>query len=203
MADFRYRLLPVFANLLPADRQMQAHIDKVREPHKAKLEESLAVTDGLFGAVLFAREVGLLEGVSAPRVAGAGRAEGLTLLEQLLHRDDAEVGGLERGLKRRVDLEPDVARLRGHQIELLERGAQVRALESCGRWRNHKSHLFLRGCAQAGTTSMMSPWAVAASSVRPMRVPEEWVATRPAAAASRVEPFVMAAWASKIGRAHV
>jgi sulfur-oxidizing protein SoxB len=28
--DFRYRLLPVFANLLPADREMQAHIDRVR-----------------------------------------------------------------------------------------------------------------------------------------------------------------------------
>ncbi len=47
VSDFRYRLLPVFANLLPADREMSAHIDKVRAPYKAKLEEKLAVTEGL------------------------------------------------------------------------------------------------------------------------------------------------------------
>ncbi len=42
-----YRLLPIFANMLPADREMQAYIDKVRAPFKAKLEEPLAVTEGL------------------------------------------------------------------------------------------------------------------------------------------------------------
>lgn len=47
VADFRYRLLPVFANLLPADAQMQALIERVRAPFKAKLEEPLAVTEGL------------------------------------------------------------------------------------------------------------------------------------------------------------
>jgi sulfur-oxidizing protein SoxB len=47
VADFRYRLLPVFSNLLPADPDMQALIDRVRAPHKAKLEETLAVTEGL------------------------------------------------------------------------------------------------------------------------------------------------------------
>ena len=45
--DFKYRLLPVFANLLPADPEMQAHIDKVRAPYKAQLEEKLATTDSL------------------------------------------------------------------------------------------------------------------------------------------------------------
>lgn len=43
----QYRLLPVFSRLLPADPAMTALIDKVRAPHKAKLEEKLAVTDGL------------------------------------------------------------------------------------------------------------------------------------------------------------
>ncbi len=47
VADFRYRLLPVFSNLLPADAGMQALIDRVRAPHLAKLEEKLAVTEGL------------------------------------------------------------------------------------------------------------------------------------------------------------
>ena len=45
--DFRYRLLPVFANLLPADPAMQAHIDKVRAPYAAKLDEQLATSEGL------------------------------------------------------------------------------------------------------------------------------------------------------------
>ncbi len=47
VADFRYALLPVFANLLPADPAMQALIAKVRAPYAAKLAEPLAVTEGL------------------------------------------------------------------------------------------------------------------------------------------------------------
>ncbi len=47
VADFRYRLLPVFANQLKADPAMQALIDRVRQPFEARLAEKLAVTDGL------------------------------------------------------------------------------------------------------------------------------------------------------------
>jgi len=47
VADFRYRLLPVFANMLPPDREMQAYIDRVRAPYSARLAEKLAVTEGL------------------------------------------------------------------------------------------------------------------------------------------------------------
>ena len=47
VADFRYRLLPVFANLLAADAGMQSLIDRVRAPYAAKLAEPLAVTEGL------------------------------------------------------------------------------------------------------------------------------------------------------------
>jgi sulfur-oxidizing protein SoxB len=47
LTDFRYHLLPVFSNLLPADAQMQSFIDGVRAPYKAKLEETLAVSEGL------------------------------------------------------------------------------------------------------------------------------------------------------------
>ncbi|MES9826739.1 MAG: thiosulfohydrolase SoxB [Candidatus Thiodiazotropha sp.] len=43
--DFRYRLLPIFSNLLPADKAMQTYIDEVRAPYKDKLEEKLAVTE--------------------------------------------------------------------------------------------------------------------------------------------------------------
>ena len=42
-----YKLLPVFANYLPADKAMQALIDSIRSPFKAKLEETLATTEGL------------------------------------------------------------------------------------------------------------------------------------------------------------
>jgi sulfur-oxidizing protein SoxB len=46
VAGFNYRLLPVFANLLPADAAMNALIEKVRAPYTAKLGEKLAVTEG-------------------------------------------------------------------------------------------------------------------------------------------------------------
>lgn len=45
--DYRYRLVPVFANLLAPDSEMSTYIDKVRAPFAAKLEEPLAVTEGL------------------------------------------------------------------------------------------------------------------------------------------------------------
>ncbi|HEX6019702.1 MAG TPA: thiosulfohydrolase SoxB [Burkholderiaceae bacterium] len=47
VADFRWRLLPVFADLLPPDAAMAALIDRLRAPHAARLREELAVTDGL------------------------------------------------------------------------------------------------------------------------------------------------------------
>ncbi len=49
--DFRYRLVPVFSNLLEADAEMQAYINDVRAPYKAQLEEELAVA----GETLFRR----------------------------------------------------------------------------------------------------------------------------------------------------
>lgn len=45
MTGFRFNMLPVFSNLLPADAEMAAHIEKVRSPHKAKLDEVLATTE--------------------------------------------------------------------------------------------------------------------------------------------------------------
>lgn len=41
---FKYRLLPVFSNFLPADKKMEALIDKIRSPFESKLNEKLAVT---------------------------------------------------------------------------------------------------------------------------------------------------------------
>ena len=46
VSDFRYKLLPIFANMLPADVEMDALITKVRAPYESKLAESLAVTEG-------------------------------------------------------------------------------------------------------------------------------------------------------------
>ena len=45
--DYRYRLLPVFSDLLPADTEMQSFIDSVREPYLDKLNEPLAVAESL------------------------------------------------------------------------------------------------------------------------------------------------------------
>jgi sulfur-oxidizing protein SoxB len=47
VAEFRYRLLPVFSNLLPADPEMDALVQRVRAPYEAKLGEALATTQGL------------------------------------------------------------------------------------------------------------------------------------------------------------
>jgi len=46
VVGFNYRLLPVFSNLLPADKDMNALIAKVRAPYSAKLTEKLATTEG-------------------------------------------------------------------------------------------------------------------------------------------------------------
>ena len=43
--SYKYRLLPVFSNLLPADTKMAQYITKVRAPYEKKLNEKLAVTD--------------------------------------------------------------------------------------------------------------------------------------------------------------
>jgi len=47
VADFRYKLLPIFSNMLKADPDMAALIEKIRKPYEAKLNEQLAVSDGL------------------------------------------------------------------------------------------------------------------------------------------------------------
>ncbi|MFA7503811.1 MAG: thiosulfohydrolase SoxB [Burkholderiaceae bacterium] len=47
LADYRYRLLPVFSNLLPADPAMDALIQRVRAPWRERLDEELAVSETL------------------------------------------------------------------------------------------------------------------------------------------------------------
>jgi sulfur-oxidizing protein SoxB len=47
VSDFRYKLLPIFSNMLRADPEMQALITKLRAPFEARLAEPLAVSDGL------------------------------------------------------------------------------------------------------------------------------------------------------------
>ena len=47
LRDFRYRLLPVFSNLLQPDAEMVALIERVREPYLPQLQEELAVAEEL------------------------------------------------------------------------------------------------------------------------------------------------------------
>ena len=47
LARWRYRLLPVFSEMLPPDAAMEALITKIRAPFEARLGETLAVSDGL------------------------------------------------------------------------------------------------------------------------------------------------------------
>ncbi len=46
LRDFRYRLLPVFSNLLEADAEMTRYISDQRKPYLDKLNEKLSVADG-------------------------------------------------------------------------------------------------------------------------------------------------------------
>jgi sulfur-oxidizing protein SoxB len=47
ISDFQYRLLPVFSNLLPADKEMEALITTVRAPYEQRLNKPLAVSEDL------------------------------------------------------------------------------------------------------------------------------------------------------------
>ena len=47
VTQHRYRLLPIFSNMLKPDPAMAALIEKVRKPYAAKLSEKLAISDGL------------------------------------------------------------------------------------------------------------------------------------------------------------
>jgi sulfur-oxidizing protein SoxB len=47
LRDFRYRLLPVFSNLLAADTEMANYIDAARKPYLPRLQEELAVAEDL------------------------------------------------------------------------------------------------------------------------------------------------------------
>jgi sulfur-oxidizing protein SoxB len=47
VSDFRYKLLPVFSNLISPDPQMAALIERIRAPYVAKLSEKLATTEAL------------------------------------------------------------------------------------------------------------------------------------------------------------
>jgi len=46
VVDIKYKLLPVFANLIDPDIEMAGLIKKVRAPYESKLSEKLAITEG-------------------------------------------------------------------------------------------------------------------------------------------------------------
>jgi sulfur-oxidizing protein SoxB len=74
VTDYRYRLLPVFANLLAADREMASYIESTRAPYAQRLGERLAIPEGL----LYRR----------------GNFNGSfdqLILDALLHEQDAEI----------------------------------------------------------------------------------------------------------------
>lgn len=47
VAGFKYKLLPVFANLIEPDAEMATLIKNMRAPYEAKLAEKLAITEGM------------------------------------------------------------------------------------------------------------------------------------------------------------
>ena len=85
--DFRYKLLPVFSELLPADPEMTAYIQSVREPYEQQLNEQLAVTEdtlyrrgnfnGTFDQVICDA---LMQELNAPIAFSPGFRWGVTVL---------------------------------------------------------------------------------------------------------------------------
>ena len=47
LVDYRYRLLPVFSNLIAPDPAMTSLLDKMRKPYAQKLDQVLATTDAM------------------------------------------------------------------------------------------------------------------------------------------------------------
>lgn len=47
VVDFRYKLFPIFSNMIPADPAMSKLITKIRAPYETKLNEKLASTEAL------------------------------------------------------------------------------------------------------------------------------------------------------------
>ena len=70
LRDYRYRLLPVFSNLLPADAEMASYIESMRAPYLDRLTEELSVAEGL----LFRR--GNFNGTFDQIICDALRVEG-------------------------------------------------------------------------------------------------------------------------------
>jgi S-sulfosulfanyl-L-cysteine sulfohydrolase len=44
--DYRYSLLPIFSRLIKPDAEMAAAVDRLRQPYAARLDETLAITEG-------------------------------------------------------------------------------------------------------------------------------------------------------------
>ncbi len=87
IADYRYKLLPVFSNLLEADKGMADLITKIREPYSKELAEELAVCDdtlyrrgnfnGTFDQLICNA---LMEGLDAPLAFSPGFRWGTSVL---------------------------------------------------------------------------------------------------------------------------
>ncbi|KAK3586181.1 hypothetical protein CHS0354_013131 [Potamilus streckersoni] len=73
-SDYRYHMLPVFANLLPADKEMEALIQRIRAPYAEKLSRVLAKNKQL----LFRR-------------GNFGGTADQLILEALLKQKDAQI----------------------------------------------------------------------------------------------------------------
>ena len=87
VTDYRYKLLPVFSNLIEADKDMDALIEKIRAPYQKELAEELAVCDdtlyrrgnfnGTFDQLICNA---LMEGLDAPIAFSPGFRWGTSVL---------------------------------------------------------------------------------------------------------------------------
>jgi len=114
--DYRYKLLPVFADLIKPDKAMQNLIHEVREPYQAQLAEELAFSDellyrrgnfnGTFDQVICNA---LMESLDTPIALSPGFRWGTTVLtgQTITFEHVAEQTAITYGTVTRTDMTGD------------------------------------------------------------------------------------------------
>jgi len=97
LSAFRYKLLPIFSNLLAPDREMAAFISEVRAPYAALLAQPLAVSEGLLyrrGNFNGSMDQLILDGLMAEKNAEIAFSPGFRWGTTLLPGESITVGHL-------------------------------------------------------------------------------------------------------------
>ena len=157
VVDIKYKLLPVFANLIDPDAEMATLIKKVRAPYEAKLAEKLAVTEGTLyrrGNFNGTFDQLILDALMEVKGADAAFSPGFRWGTSLLPGEDIT---LEHVMDQTAITYPQVYAERddrrdhqGHHGRCLRQSVQRRSLQAAGRGygARRRYQLYLRSAAK-------------------------------------------------------